>query len=230
MYSDYSNEDSELVEKIITGSPYFPPSNLTGNRTGDNNELSWHDNSTNEDGFIVYRSINGGAFSPIAYVTNNSYIDVIPYNGTYQYKISAYITTLLEDYGQNYTGETWISDYSNTITIEVTEEEENPNIYFILTPQQQNQPWGIEYGFILSCNIGTLITGGAAGSLFNAYSMPPYGGGDNSLISHFAIPSSFVYVRTGDEGYDIPQPIRITASVNYNGNNYYNIYSDYTII
>ncbi len=70
------------------------PSNLTAAPAlGTQSDLTWTDNSSDETGFIIERSVDiGKTFSPIATVTPNStsYSDSgLPTNVTYQYRIKA---------------------------------------------------------------------------------------------------------------------------------------------
>ncbi len=85
------------------------PSNLVGAVLDDQNiRLNWTDNSDNESGFVVYRSVGSGAFSEVGRVstdvktyTNGS----ISGNTTYHYKVHSY-----NGGGQSV-------DASNTITV-----------------------------------------------------------------------------------------------------------------
>jgi hypothetical protein len=54
--------------------------------------LSWQDNANSESGFIVQRSVNGGAFSEVARVAANvvTYTNAGLTAGTYQYRVVAY--------------------------------------------------------------------------------------------------------------------------------------------
>jgi hypothetical protein len=70
------------------------------------NAVLWHDNSDNETGFHVERSVNGGAFSVVASLAANtvSYTDTsVSAGNTYSYRVQAY----------NSKG---VSSYSNTAT------------------------------------------------------------------------------------------------------------------
>lgn len=73
------------------------------------NDLSWTDNSTSEDGFKIERRLSGGTFTNIATTTVDvtSYQDMTVSSGnTYNYRIRAYTS------GGN-------SSYSNTVTTTV---------------------------------------------------------------------------------------------------------------
>jgi FtsP/CotA-like multicopper oxidase with cupredoxin domain/fibronectin type 3 domain-containing protein len=72
------------------------PSNLTATlQTGPQIALAWTDNANNETGFLLERSVNGGAFSALATVTANtvSYVDTAVSAGstgnTYVYRVGA---------------------------------------------------------------------------------------------------------------------------------------------
>jgi FtsP/CotA-like multicopper oxidase with cupredoxin domain len=56
-------------------------------------DLSWQDNSTNEDGFVIERSTDGVNFSPLANVVANvtAYSDLAVFGGnTYTYRVAAF--------------------------------------------------------------------------------------------------------------------------------------------
>jgi len=94
MDSGFSNEASVSVP-FINPAPNAP-SNLIVSQTGSAptyyENLSWTDNSNNEDGFKIYRNLNYGAFSLLH--TNSAdvktYQDTLNSNGTYGYKVTAY--------------------------------------------------------------------------------------------------------------------------------------------
>ncbi len=91
-------------------SPPVAPSSLTAVLTyGPIITLNWVDNSLNEIGFVVERSINGGAFSTLATVGANvtTYVDSTgTQNNTYAYRVAAF----------NPLGN---SPYSNTVQVVV---------------------------------------------------------------------------------------------------------------
>jgi len=74
------------------------PSPVTGlealaNVEGTNVTLNWLDNSDNEDGFLIQRSINSGSFSQLVQLSSNvnNYIDTSVNQGTnYSYRILAF--------------------------------------------------------------------------------------------------------------------------------------------
>lgn len=76
----------------ITYTPLATPSGLSSSATGSSVTLNWSDNSSNEDGFEIERSDNGGTFNQIASVSanTNSYPDSNLSAGTYTYRVRAY--------------------------------------------------------------------------------------------------------------------------------------------
>ena len=90
--SGYSNVVN--VTTPACGTPPSAPSNLTAEATSsDTIELSWTDNSDNEDGFKIERKEAGGTYSEIATVSANttSYTDTgLNPNTTYYYRVKAY--------------------------------------------------------------------------------------------------------------------------------------------
>lgn len=82
---------SQIATKV-TYTPLATPSGLTAVTTGTNVALHWIDNSSNEDGFKIERSDNGGSFVEIATVSANvtTYNDPGLAEGTYAYRVRAY--------------------------------------------------------------------------------------------------------------------------------------------
>jgi hypothetical protein len=74
--------------------PLPAPGNLSANATGSSTiNLTWKDNSNNEEGFKIERKIGNGSFSRIASVGSNvtSYLDNnLSANATYVYRVRAY--------------------------------------------------------------------------------------------------------------------------------------------
>lgn len=102
-YSEYSNLAPQETKEAVP----VAPSNLCVTTFSDNFiSLSWTDNSSNENGFELWRSLNGSSFSKIETlspnVTNCTDLSLSP-NTTYYYKIKAY-----NDGGY--------SNYSNTVS------------------------------------------------------------------------------------------------------------------
>jgi fibronectin type 3 domain-containing protein len=72
--------------------PPAPPTGVTALATGDSIELSWHRNSEPDlQGYIVYRSANGGPFERLGAITNlPAYTDLkVQHGTTYRYQVSA---------------------------------------------------------------------------------------------------------------------------------------------
>jgi len=122
IFSGYSNTDSA----ILGGNPSVipvPPSKLTlFKRTPKAISMGWHDNSGNENGFIIFRKSERDLFFKIIDSVNT---DVVTYQEVgvspilnYYYKICSY----------NSSG---ISDFSNTLTVL---KGKNP-LWYIKTPE-----------------------------------------------------------------------------------------------
>lgn len=100
------------IQTIMSGgipSPLNPPSALSASLSGNAVQLNWTDNSGNEDGFTLERTLSGGTFSAIhtAAVNQTSFLDnTVSEGNTYVYRIKAF------NAGSQ-------SDYSNTDTITV---------------------------------------------------------------------------------------------------------------
>ncbi|MBK7629780.1 MAG: fibronectin type III domain-containing protein [Ignavibacteriales bacterium] len=109
-FSDFSNEINSAG--ISTFGNLYPPTNLSANVTGISNvNLSWIDNSNNENYFSVERSTNNTEFNKIAALVKNTttFVDTgnrLTIGLTYYYRIAAYSN---ED-----------SAFSNTASIKIT--------------------------------------------------------------------------------------------------------------
>lgn len=68
------------------------PSNLTGTASSSDVVLNWSDNSSNEDGFNVWRSADGSSFSSVATTTANviTYTEIGLGAGTWYHKVRAF--------------------------------------------------------------------------------------------------------------------------------------------
>jgi len=86
--SDYSN----ILSVTTTEAPPVAPSNFTARAISSNSiQLSWTDNSNDETGFKIERSINGVSYSPLVNVSNTNYTDnQLVAGGTYFYRIKSY--------------------------------------------------------------------------------------------------------------------------------------------
>lgn len=76
----------------ITYTPLATPSGLSALASSSAVVLNWTDNSTNEDGFKIERSDNGGAYVQIATVGQNvhTYLNSPITEGSYLYRVRAY--------------------------------------------------------------------------------------------------------------------------------------------
>jgi hypothetical protein len=107
--SGYSNEapvETKLFALTEEGVPAAPTRLAASFPSEDTVQLTWSDNSAREDGFILERSVAGGAWTPVQIgLDTTGYLDSGLVIGTlYSYRVSAY-----NDVG--------ISEYSNVITI-----------------------------------------------------------------------------------------------------------------
>jgi hypothetical protein len=88
--------DEVNTSGIITSGDLYPPTNLVANVIGSSTiQLNWIDNSSNENYFIVERSLLNGVFNKIAILTPNSTAFKDSGNGlvvgsTYQYRIKSF--------------------------------------------------------------------------------------------------------------------------------------------
>src|SRR5207344_2400524 len=69
----------------------LPPSELRGSANGPGVNLTWQDNSSNETGFSIERSLDGASFSAQAVVppNTNSYFDSSGLASTVYYRVAA---------------------------------------------------------------------------------------------------------------------------------------------
>jgi FtsP/CotA-like multicopper oxidase with cupredoxin domain len=79
---------------LVIGNPPAAPSNLVAaaQAPGPRINLTWSDNSSNETGFVIERSVNGAAFVPLTTVAANvrNYADTtVAASTTYQYRVAA---------------------------------------------------------------------------------------------------------------------------------------------
>lgn len=163
-YNSYGNSAFSNVVTETTPSVPRAPGNLLGRSpSGTQVNLTWTDNSTNETGFRLERSVNGVNFSliaaPVANQVSFSDVGLIP-GTTYWYKILAV----------NAQGS---SGYSNVISIKPDTAELNPPASLSVTGTAESQiiiQWtdrsSSETGFVVerktgaSASWGTLATVG----------------------------------------------------------------------
>lgn len=82
---------------LVVGNPPAAPTTLTATlQAGPQVSLTWRDNATNESGFVIERSMNGGAYSQIATAParnntgNVTFVDTTVTTGaTYTYRVAA---------------------------------------------------------------------------------------------------------------------------------------------
>jgi hypothetical protein len=108
--SPCTSSPSNIVTIIRSTTPPAAPSNLQGTRIGDNDiQLTWTDNSTNEQVFVLEKSVDGGTFAvlndAIAQDTTSFMDENAATPQTYRYRLAA-----RNSYGD--------SGYSNTATVE----------------------------------------------------------------------------------------------------------------
>lgn len=86
---------------VVAGPPDVDPDGLVLTPSGDDMILNWNDNSTNEDGFSIERSVNGVTYAEIDTVTAgvDTYTDTTTANGTlYYYRVRAFRGTVYSSY------------------------------------------------------------------------------------------------------------------------------------
>ncbi len=92
--SEFSNSVSAMIPAVT---PVAAPTNLTATlAVGPQVNLAWTDNATNETGFVIERSVNGGAFAQLATrgprggTGNTTFSDVtVAVGNTYDYRVRA---------------------------------------------------------------------------------------------------------------------------------------------
>lgn len=88
--SDYSNEAFATTSETV---PFTPGGLVATKMSSSRIDLAWEDNSSNETGFIIQRSLNNSVYTQIATVSANStsYSNTdLDSNTTYYYRIRAY--------------------------------------------------------------------------------------------------------------------------------------------
>lgn len=136
------------------------PTNLTAKAAGSSNvNLTWQDNSTNETGFAIERSIDGIYFIEIGTGSANTtyYADSVLDGGTYYYRVYAY----------NSAGN---SDYSNIASVYVGADFEftypSPRI-----PFGQEKPVGIPLKDATNVPLNIIIIGSSTD--WNVFTLDP---------------------------------------------------------
>ena len=132
--SSYSNEAN--VNVPVCGTAPDAPGDLTATAVSSSEiDLSWTDNSDNEDGFKIERKISGGTYSVIASVGAN----IVSYNNifllpdtTYYYRVRAY-----NSFGySNYSNEISIATLPEVKQIIIRLHIDNPYMYVNETKQE----------------------------------------------------------------------------------------------
>jgi len=88
--SSYSNEASATTSETV---PFTPESLVATKMSSSRIDLTWEDNSSNESGFIIQRSLNNSVYTQIATVSANctAYSNTgLDSNTTYYYRVRAY--------------------------------------------------------------------------------------------------------------------------------------------
>ena len=212
--SDWSDVVQYIYPSVIPAIPNPLVLVSTKNSNTYSEALSWIANGTTEKGFIVYRSIGTGAYSPLIYNLHGhiSTTDTISYNGVYNYKVAAY-----NDGG--------ISGYSNVVSVTITDLVENPNITFAISPVRWSD-WTHQtyYGFTATPNKGVTHKnpdGGVSYRVFNYATSPPYAFASGALIFQSqAYPDNEVapYLMVASPySWNPVYPVRVIISVDYNG-------------
>jgi hypothetical protein len=101
--SDYSN----IVNLTVFPAPNVPTGLTATQLTINEIDITWTDNSDNEDNFVLERSVNGGGFSTLVTLSTNNttYLDAsIASGNNYEYRVKA-----INTYGE--------SDYSSIVNL-----------------------------------------------------------------------------------------------------------------
>lgn len=129
----YNNVDTSAFSNEVTvitpDLPPFPaaPTDLTATAMGNRIELTWQDNSDNEDGFKIERKITGGSFKEVASVPadHHLYFDSgLLHKTSYSYRVRAFNLAGFSDYSNDASATTGDSltifffdmDHTNRIT------------------------------------------------------------------------------------------------------------------
>jgi hypothetical protein len=94
--ADGTSAPTSTASASVPAVPATPTNLVATVQTGPQVGLSWTDNATNETGFVIQRSVNGGAFTQLATVAalagtgTASYVDTtVVANNTYAYRVYA---------------------------------------------------------------------------------------------------------------------------------------------
>jgi|GEM_PF-728713 len=118
--SDTQIQETELWGTAGPGTLPAAPANFTGAGTSGSVTLTWTDNATNEDGYIIEKSLNGSNYFTLATTGPNatSYVDnSVSSSTTFLYKIRAFTTAGFS----SYVGPIYVSTQSPTLHPDITD-------------------------------------------------------------------------------------------------------------
>ncbi len=142
------------IYKFISTASITAPAALTaGNSNPTIVDLNWADNSNNEDGFRIERTINGSGYSEIASVGTNiiSYQDAVSQSGDYKYKIRAYNSGNQSGYSNEACITVSIVPVELSLfTIEISKEESSVILKWETASEKNNHGFEVERNMISS--------------------------------------------------------------------------------
>ncbi len=141
------------IYKLVPTADIIAPTTLSAEVTSPGViELSWIDNSNNEDGFSIERKDGNGNFSEIATVTNViSYEDVVTQVSDYKYRISAYNSTSTSGYSNEACISAAIVPVEFSLfTIEISKDESSVILKWETASEKNN------FGFEIERSINSL--------------------------------------------------------------------------
>ncbi|MBI5779683.1 MAG: DUF2341 domain-containing protein, partial [Planctomycetes bacterium] len=208
-YDLLANHPYSNIEQTRTSLPAAPSGLVTATVYASTIGLQWADNSNNEDGFEIERSIEGITYSLYATVTRNTtvYTNTGLVSGTaYAYRVRSY-----NDFGP--------SGYSNTINIVTS------NV-FLATGGTITYTGGYTIHTFTSSgtftpngsqNVEVLVVGGGGSGGNHSTTNANGGGGGGGVISNsaYSVAPGAMAVTVGNGGSAIP----VVAAVGNNGGN-----------
>jgi len=186
--SSFSNTDS-----VYIANPPAKPTNFTVTISGTTFILSWQDNSTNETGFKIFESVDGGDFSLIytteANVTSYDRTGRSP-NVLYAYKVKAYNA----DGGSLYSNTVQRAMWTASPTAETATLSDSLSSNLSTPPEEpQEYESSLVDTFSVSDSVGTSVQGGdnwafylgdSAGNIF-PFGGGYYGDGDSAIAAYY---------------------------------------------